>query len=152
MGPREVCGASFEGDAPVYGTCGEIFGYLNTHTNCIAGSQGYPFFCEVYSDLYGCTGQYHESGYSESVTSGDNVCGCSDYDDPDIHSSFPCINSNALCVDKSYEWIEYIKKGCPSAYEYAYFDSTSTFTSDSETFELVFAPAIGDSKERLYLR
>ena len=145
---REVCGVSFKGETPVYGTCGELFGYLNAHTNCIAGSLGYPFYCEVYHDLYGCSGQYYESGYSESVTGGENVCGCSHYDDMGIPSSFPCINSNPLWVDKAYQWIHYIKRGCTSAYEYPYSDSTSTFTSDQDTFELVFCP--GDSEKRFY--
>lgn len=144
----EVCGASFSGDTPVYGTCGELFGYLNAHTNCIAGSHGYPFFCEDYHDLYGCSGQYSESGYSQGVASTENVCGCSDYADLGIPSSFPCVNSNPLWVDKAYPWIEYIKEGCPSAYEYAYSDSTSTFTSDSDTFELVLCP--GDSENFFY--
>ncbi|CAM9865611.1 unnamed protein product [Ectocarpus sp. 12 AP-2014] len=147
-GEVDVCGASFEGEAPVYGKCGELFGYLNAHTNCIAGSLGYPFYCEVYHDLYGCAGQYGESGYSESVKSNENVCGCSDYDDLGIPSSFPCINSNPLWNDKAYKWVHYIKQGCPSAYEYAYSDSTSTFTSDSDTFELIFCP--GDSEELFY--
>ncbi|CAN0243200.1 unnamed protein product [Ectocarpus sp. 6 AP-2014] len=147
---REVCGASLKGDTPVYGTCGELFGYLNAHTNCIAGSLGYPFYCEVYHDLYGCSGQYCESGYSESVTGGENVCGCSHYDDMGIPSSFPCVNTNPLWVDKAYQWIHYIKRGCTSAYEYAYSDSTSTFTSDQDTFELVFCPR--DSEERFYYK
>ncbi|CAM9260471.1 unnamed protein product [Sphacelaria rigidula] len=80
----EVCGASFVGDTPVYGTCGELFGFLNAHTNCIEGSQGYPFDCQKYRDLFGCSGQYGESGYSQSVTSAEHVCGCSDYGELNI--------------------------------------------------------------------
>lgn len=144
----KACGASFVGDTPVYGTCGDLFAYVNAHANCIEGSQGFPFYCEVYHDLYGCAGKYNESGYSESVTSADNVCGCSDYDGLGIPSSFPCINSNPIWMNKSYPWIEYVKKGCPSSYEYAYSDSTSTFVSDYDTFELVFCP--GDSEQIFY--
>ena len=144
----EVCGASLEGDTPVYGTCGELFGFLNAHTNCIEGSQGFPFFCEMYHDLYGCSGKYSESGYSQSVTSVESVCGCSDYGDLGIPSSFPCINSNPLWVEKALPWIEYGKKGCPSSYGFPFDDSTSTFTSDDSMFELTFCP--GDSEESFY--
>lgn len=144
----EVCGASLKGDTPVYGTCGELFGFLNAHTNCIQGSEGFPFYCSKYHDLYGCAGQYSESGYSQIVTSADHVCGCTDYDDLNIPSSFPCINSNPLWVEVAYPWIKYIKAGCVSGYEYAYSDSTSTFTSDRTSFELVFCP--GDSEERFF--
>lgn len=144
----EVCGASFVGDRPVYGTCGVLFGYLNAHSNCIEGSVGYPFFCEKYHDLYGCSGQYSESGYSQSVTSAEHVCGCSDYSDLDIPSSFPCVNSNPFWIDIAYPWIEYVKKGCPSTYEYAFSDSTSTFTSDGRMLELIFCPV--DSEQSFY--
>lgn len=145
----EVCGASFADDKPVYGTCGQLFGYLNAHTNCIEGSQGYPFYCEIYRDLFACAGQYSESGYSPSVTGSENVCGCSEYTDLGLESSFPCINSNPLWVDKALPWIDYVKRGCVSAYEYAFSDSTSTFTSDSPAFELVLCPA--DSEEQFYV-
>lgn len=144
----EVCGASFVGDTPVYGTCGELFGFLNAHVSCIAGSQGFPFFCKEFHSLYGCSGKYNESGYSGIVTDIESVCGCSDYSDLGIPSSFPCVNSNPLWVEKALPWIEYVKKGCVSGYEYPYSDSTSTFTSDGSMFELVLCP--GDSEERFY--
>jgi hypothetical protein len=144
----EVCGASLKGDTPVYGTCGELFGFLNAHTNCIQGSGGFPFYCSKYHDLYGCAGQYSESGYSQKVTDIESVCGCVDYADLGIPSSFPCINSNPVWVEKAYPWVEYIKAGCVSAYEYPFSDSTSTFTSDGPMFELIFCP--GDSEERFY--
>lgn len=144
----EVCGASFADDEPVYGTCGTLFGYLNAHTNCIAGSQGYPFFCELYHDLYACSGQYSDSGYSQHVTGSENVCGCTDYSDLGLESSFPCINANPLWLEKAYPWIEYVKKGCVSAYEYAFSDSTSTFTSESHAFNLVLCPE--DSEQAFY--
>lgn len=145
---HETCGASFLEKNPVYGTCGHLAGYLNAHTNCIAGSTGYPFYCETYHDLYACAGKYQESGYSNSVTDGENVCGCSDYDDLGLPSSFPCINENQLWLDEAYKWIEYIKKGCQNCYSFAYDDSTSTFTSDSQTSELVFCPA--DSEQAFF--
>lgn len=144
----EVCGTSFDGDTPVYGTCGELFGFLNAHVSCIAGSQGFPFFCEKYRDLYGCSGQYGESGYNEGVTSVESVCGCTDYDGLDIPSSFPCINSNPLWVEKALPWIEYVKKGCPSSYGFPFDDSTSTFTSSSDNFEVTFCP--GTSEEKFF--
>jgi len=144
----EVCGASFSGDTPVYGTCGELFGYLNSHTNCIAGSHGYPFFCEDFHDLYGCAGQYSESGYSMGVTSAEHVCGCSDYSDLGIPSSFPCVNSNPLWTEKVLPWIMYVKEGCPSSYVFPFDDSTSTFTSSSDNFEITFCP--GNSEEKFF--
>lgn len=144
----QVCGASFGDDAPVYGTCGTLFGYTNAHQNCIEGSQGYPFDCELYDDLYGCSGRFTESGYSRRVTGSENVCGCTDYSELGLESSFPCINANPLWLDQAYPWIEYVKKGCPTAYEYPYSDSTSTFTSDSHVFNLVFCP--GDSEQAFY--
>ncbi|CAM9238657.1 unnamed protein product, partial [Ectocarpus sp. 12 AP-2014] len=128
-GSHETCGASFVETKPVYGTCGDPGGYLNAHTNCIAGSTGYPFFCETYHDLHACSGKYQESGYSNTVTDIENVCGCSDYDDDlGIPSSFPCINKNQLWVNEAYQWIEYIKRGCTNCYSFPYDDSTSTFT------------------------
>jgi len=145
----EVCGASFADDAPVYGTCGKHFGYLNAHTNCIEGSEGYPFDCEIYHNLYGCAGQWSESGYSESVFGSENVCGCTDYTYMGLESSFPCINSNTLWIDKAYPWVQYIKEACPTAYEYPFSDSTSTFTSDAHAFELVLCP--GNSEQSFYI-
>ncbi len=148
-GDGEVCGASFSQDNPVYGTCGSLYGYLNAHTNCIAGSKGYPFYCELYHDLYGCSGQWGESGYSQGETEVEHVCGCSDYSDLNVSESFPCVNSNPMWIEKAYEWVHYIKKACPSAYEYPYSDSTSTFTSDSDVFELIYCP--GDSEANFFV-
>lgn len=145
---HEACGASFVQEKPVYGTCGDLEGYLNAHTNCIAGSTGFPFYCEKYHDLYACAGKYQESGYSNTVTDSNHVCGCSDYKDLGIPSSFPCINTNQLWLDEAYKWIEYVKAGCPNCYSFAYDDSTSTFTSDSHTFELVFCP--GDTEQNFF--
>ena len=144
----EVCGASFAGDTPVYGTCGELFGFLNANTNCIEGSVGYPFDCKKYHDLYACSGQYGESGYNEGVTSVESVCGCSDYSDLGIPSSFPCINSNPIWEEKAYKWIEYLKAACPSSYGFPFDDSTSTFTSDDNMFELLFCA--GESEKSFY--
>lgn len=144
----EVCGASFSGDTPVYGTCGELFGFLNAHTNCIQGSQGFPFYCDVYFSLYGCSGQYSESGYSMGVTSAEHVCGCTNYSDLGIPSSFPCVNSNPLWTEKALPWIMYVKEGCPSSYVFPFDDSTSTFTSSSDNFEITFCP--GTSEEKFF--
>ena len=144
----QMCGASFVDDTPVYGTCGKLFGYLNAHTNCIAGSQGYPFDCETYHDLFACSGRWSESGYSENVSNSENVCGCIDYADMDLESSFPCINSNPLWVDIAYPWVDYIKRACPSSYEFPFSDATSTFTSDSHAFVLSLCP--GDSEKHFY--
>ncbi|CAM9693126.1 unnamed protein product, partial [Pylaiella littoralis] len=65
---HETCGASFSQEEPLHGTCGDLTGYLNAHTNGIAGSTGYPFYCDTYHDLYACAEKYQESGYSNSVT------------------------------------------------------------------------------------
>lgn len=145
---HEVCGTLLEGSESIHGTCGEFYGYINAHSNCIAGSVGYPFFCETYRDLYGCAGMHAESGYS-NIQGGSSICGCSDYEDLDISSSFPCVNSNPLWIEKAYKWIHYLKKGCPSAYVYPYDDSTSTFTSTSDEFSVVFCPV--DSEDNFFM-
>ena len=145
---HEVCGTLLGGSEPVHGTCGEFYGYINAHSNCIAGSVGYPFFCETYSDLYACAGMYIESGYS-NIQGGPSICGCSDYEDLDIISSFPCVNSNPVWIEKAYKWIHYIKKGCPNAYGFQFDDSTSTFTSKLDDFSIVFCP--GDSEYNFFI-
>ena len=142
-GHLQVCGTSLESGEPNHGTCGEFFGYLNAHSNCIAGSTGYPFFCEKYHDLYACSGIYSQSGYTDAE-GGPGVCGCSEYDDLNIVSSYPCHNTNPLWEEKAYKWIHYIKKGCPSAYEFQFSDSTSTFTSRSEDFLIEFCPGVSE--------
>ena len=144
----EVCGASLKGDTPVYGTCGELFAFLNAHSNCVAGSQGYPFYCNVYRDLYGCSGKYSVSGYSESPMDIESVCGCSDYEDLGIVSAYPCQNTNPIWEEKAYKWIKYLKAGCPSSYGFPFDDSTSTFTSSSDNFEVTFCP--GTSEEKFF--
>lgn len=144
----QVCGSYFENGSPLYNVCGTFFGYMNAHTNCIAGSVGYPFFCENYHSLYACSGMYSQSGYS-NIDNGPGVCGCIDYEDIEVRPSFPCKNTNPLWEDKAYRWIQYIKKACPSAYTYQYDDSTSTFTSTSDEFEIIFCP--GDSEDNFFI-
>lgn len=145
---HEVCGASFGHGPPVYGTCGDFFGYLNAHSNCIAGSTGYPFFCETYHDMYACAGVYTQSGYS-NIEGGPGVCGCRDYEDLGIVSAYPCQNTNSLWEENAYKWIHYIKKGCPTGYAFQYDDATSTFTSETDTFQVTFCP--GDSEEKFFI-
>lgn len=139
---KEVCGTFLEGKL-IHGTCGEFRGYTNAHTNCISGSSDSVFQCDKYTDLYGCSGKYFESGYS-MIEGGEHICGCSDYDDLDIVSAFPCRNKNPLWEEKAYKWIKYLKEGCPSAFTFAYDDATSLFTSKETELSIDFCP--GDSE------
>lgn len=144
----EVCGSSYGNGPPEYGVCGEFYGYVSAHENCVSGSTGWPFFCETYRDLFGCAGMYAQSGYS-NIEDSPSICGCSDYEDLDIVSAFPCVNSNPLWIEKVYKWVHFIKKGCPTSYIFAFDDSTSTFTSTSDDFSIVFCP--GDSEDNFFM-
>jgi len=114
------------------------------------------------SELFGCTGANATSCYNESQTAGDNCCGCATKEGTALARFWPaaaslaCANghNNASWNDHAQPWLVFLKKACPTAYTYAYDDSTSTFTCQSPgklnevgytiTFGSVAPPAIGD--------
>ena len=113
------------------------------------------------TQLFGCIGANATSCYNENTTS-DDCCGCATSESSPFHgdwptaASLPCANShnNKTWNTNAQPWLVFLKKGCPTAYTYAYDDSTSTFTCKSPgqlnevgytiTFGSVAAPALAD--------
>ncbi|ACH46762.1 putative thaumatin/PR5-like protein [Feldmannia species virus] len=136
-----------------HGVCGELNGFSSAHSNCIAGATGYPFHCELYGDAISCSGRYHLSGYNAHVyTSSDHrVCGCPDWEEMGVNAPpvSPCRSSDETWEERSLPFLIFLKRGCPSAYEFAYSDMTSTFSCPTSSgYTIEFCP--GDSEERFF--
>ncbi|CAN0214373.1 unnamed protein product, partial [Pylaiella littoralis] len=149
----DVCGVSFAGPEPVYGTCGQHAGWTNALANCMHGSTSPKFQCDKYFDVYACRGEWDESGYAPGVSvSGETrVCGCTTF--PGIEGlslAFPCQNSDEVWIDVALPWITFLKNGCPSAFTWPYDDSASSlFTFSSGSYELELCP--GDSESVFFM-
>ncbi|MBY0275141.1 hypothetical protein K2Z84_07365 [Candidatus Binatia bacterium] len=114
------------------------------------------------SQLFGCTGANAASCYNTGNATGDNCCGCATSAKAPLSSFWPTAASlacagdhnNSAWNDHAQPWLVFLKQGCPTAYTYAYDDSTSTFTCQSAgsvnevgytvTFGSIVAPALGD--------
>lgn len=146
----DVCGVSFAGQEPVYGTCGQHAGWTNALSNCIHGSKSPIFECETYFDVYACRGEWNKSGYMPTQNT-TRVCGCTTFPEvAGLSLAFPCENSDDIWTDVALPWIKFLKNGCPSAFTWPYDDSASSmFTFNSESYELELCP--GDSENVFFI-
>lgn len=114
------------------------------------------------SQLFGCIGANATSCYNSGQSAGDNCCGCATKSGTALAKFWPaaasleCANghNNPSWNTHAQPWLVFLKKGCPTAYTYAYDDSTSTFTCQSPgklnevgytvSFGSVAAPKLGD--------
>ena len=96
-------------------------------------------------------GEYSKnSGYTPGLVQGTTVCGCADWESMGIDAppKFPCIVSDPMWEDKSLPFLKFIKKGCSNAYVWAFDDSSSLFTSESQEYTIEFCPE--DSEANLF--
>ena len=147
---RHVCGVSFAESEPRYGVCGTHVGYSNALANCMRGSTSPKFECEKYFDVYACQGEWGNSGYTPGLDV-EHVCGCTSFPDiPGLQYSFPCVNSDDVWTKVALPWAYFLKRGCPSAFTYAYDDSASSlFTFEASSYEIEMCP--GDSENSFYI-
>jgi len=140
----EVCGQSYNpGVAPglrIRQHCGIKKGYWTADAICAADPKNntpeFPCTTEVqgsltYGDLFGCsTGNLAQSCYNVSTTT---CCGCVNWDTvANVSVPYPptakCVGANPIWQTHSQPRLEWLKRGCPTAYTYPYDDKSSTFT------------------------
>ncbi|HET6344585.1 MAG TPA: thaumatin family protein [Myxococcota bacterium] len=144
-----VCGLSFNaGDAAgaFKKTCGTLLGLWSANQVCgVQADYGAPFNCQrsagrssgvpvTLRDLYHCTNV--GSCYQPGATS--ECCGCANWDQagltvPPGPYTEQCINSNPQWRREVQPRLEWLKRGCPTAYVYPYDDMSSTFTCENAT-------------------
>ena len=140
----EVCGTSVNRTAAsgsrLKQRCGLPLGYWTADAICAAdpGNNTPLFPCTdpiqgslTYADMWGCsTGDLKESCYNVKNTT---CCGCVNWNTvANVKVPYPptekCKGNNPLWEAHSQSRIEWVKRGCPTAYTYPYDDKASTFT------------------------
>lgn len=138
-----LCGLSFNPgqSSLLQKTCGEQLGYWSADQVCgINPSYGSPFNCGqsagtgqgraiTMTNLYACTSV--DSCYQSFATA--ECCGCVNWDQqglkvPSSTYTEQCVKTNQTWLNNVYPRLEWMKKGCPTAYTYPYDDMSSTFT------------------------
>lgn len=140
----EVCGMSYNPNATpgskITKHCGIRLGYWTADAVCTADPQmNTPEFpCTdpvqsslTYADLFGCSsGNLAQSCYN---VDNNTCCGCVNWNTvSDVHVPYPptqvCKGMNPIWQTNSQPRLEFLKRGCPTAYTYPYDDASSTFT------------------------
>jgi hypothetical protein len=144
-----VCGLSFNADDATGAfkkTCGTQLGLWSANQVCgVQADFDVPFNCQqsagrsngtpvTLRDLYHCTNV--GSCYQPGATS--ECCGCVNWDQagltvPPAPYTEQCINTNTQWRRHVQPRLEWLKRGCPTAYVYPYDDMSSTFTCGNVT-------------------
>jgi Thaumatin family len=138
--PR-VCGLSMVvGTTTVKQTCGRHIGWWSANEVCIFTNSafGAPFNCRATvsgqgtnANLYGCDGPNASTCYNDLATA--TCCGCPKWiiNGTTLPSPLKCgphnTTTNPAWNSISEPWARFLKAACPTAYSFAYDDSTSTF-------------------------
>jgi hypothetical protein len=159
-----VCGMSIKRSAAlgarIKKRCGIPLGYWTADAVCAAdpGNNTPLFPCTdpiqgslTYADLWGCSkGELKQSCYNVKNTT---CCGCVNWNTvANITVPYPptvvCKGKNPIWQTHSQSRIEWVKRGCPTAYTYPYDDKSSTFTCqklnkakiNSTSYVITFCP------------
>ncbi|CAE7712996.1 Poglut1 [Symbiodinium pilosum] len=123
--------------------CGHQIGLWSAYQLCVWSGNRYvspsPFDglidCPAHHNMFACAG--HEPWITTCYSEGsheDGCCGCADWADildipvPQAHG---CRGNSTTWEESALPYYEILKRGCPTAYTYAYDDESSTFTCQS---------------------
>lgn len=126
------------------------YGPLNCNALVPAPPDGGPQ--DTLSNLFQCAGQYQNSCYNGTSGNVAYCCGCATFpgnpaqpfwpttlqtgNNPQYADAGECVNNNVAWASIVQPWLVFLKRGCPTAYTYAFDDVTSTFTCAT--------PGVGD--------